>query len=197
MLDSGVAGLCRCPALAIFLHQTGRTRLHAVPRVRSDSNALLIPRDACSARATIWSKRDWAAAAARTDDADAVRIMHYLQLLLFPLQRKSEIYRLRCSVQLDDNPSVLSQRPTRIRPNPHELQTNWNKVWFLYIAPSTLINLNILSTFVQNCKLGNNEWVRYSVDCRPNIFIAEYAVAPCPSIRVCPCVCHKWLYQNH
>ena len=57
----------------------------------------------------------------------AARIMHYLQLL-FPLQRKSEIYRLRSiasmQVHFDDNPSVLSQRRRRIRLNPRELETN-------------------------------------------------------------------------
>jgi len=64
---------------------------------------------------------------AATAAAAAARIMHYLQLL-FPLQRKSEIYRLRSiasmQVHFDDNPSVLSQRRRRIRLNPRELETN-------------------------------------------------------------------------
>ena len=66
--------------------------------------------------------------------AAAARIMHYLQLL-FPLQRKSEIYRLRSrpstSTSTYDNPSVLGQRRRRIPRNPHELGTNCDEALLL------------------------------------------------------------------
>jgi len=76
-------------------------------------NALLIPRDgrtSHTAHARLFDRDGIELAIA----AGAARIMHYLQLL-FPLQRKSKIYRLHCSIQLDGNPSVLSQRRQRIR----------------------------------------------------------------------------------